>query len=87
MWCWLKIAAQVGLSALVHCYDELAMHQTAVCFIVYSDLHHGNVLVLLNKNAGLELGLLGCIRGAQYLKSSKHCLCLASNLVHFYGLW
>jgi hypothetical protein len=82
-----KIAAQVGLSVLVHCYAEFAMHQTDVFFLVYSELHHEDVLVLLNKNAGLDFGLMGCILGAQCLKSSKHYLCLASDLVLFFGLW
>jgi hypothetical protein len=43
MWCWLKIAAQVGLGVLAHCYDEFSMHYTAVCFIDYGEMHHGDV--------------------------------------------
>jgi hypothetical protein len=39
------------------CHDELAMHQTAIFLVVYGEVYHGYVAVLLNKNAGLQFGL------------------------------
>jgi len=42
------------------------------------ELHHRDLLVLVNKNAALQFGLVQ--------KSDKHHLCLASNFVCFLGL-
>jgi len=71
---WLKIAAQVGLSATVCSHDVFAMHQTAFVSIVYGTLHDRDALVLLNKKAGLQYGHVECIRNAQYCLNSTWIL-------------
>ena len=40
---WIEWAGALLLSGLVHCQDEFSMHQTAVWFIVYGEMHHGDV--------------------------------------------
>jgi hypothetical protein len=64
---WLKTAAQVWPSALMHYHDEFSMHHTAIFLVIYGNQHHGNVLVFLNKYAGLQFGFARSINGAQHL--------------------
>jgi len=47
------------------------MHLAAIFFVVYSELHHGDNFVHLNKN-DLQFGLVQHICGAQYLLNSVH---------------
>ena len=54
---WLKTTAQVGLPVAV-LYDEFAMHHTTIFWVIYSELNYREVLLLLNKNAGLQFGLV-----------------------------
>jgi hypothetical protein len=61
-----KIAEQVGPSGPVHCVES-ALHQTVVFLIVYGKLHHGEHLVFIPMNAGLQFGCVECIHGACYL--------------------
>lgn len=49
-----------------------ALPQTAFLLVVYCELHHGGILVLLNKNTGLQFGLVEHIPGAQYMLSEKN---------------
>jgi hypothetical protein len=42
-----------------------AMPQIAIFLVVYCELHHGGILVLLNKNTELQFGLVEHIPGAQ----------------------
>jgi hypothetical protein len=77
---WLKIAAQFGLSAIVCSHDAFAMHQTAFVSIVYGKLHDRDVLVLLNKKAGLQYGHVECIYDAQYCLNSN---CILFNLISY----
>ena len=68
----------------MHCHDEFVMHRTAVFLVIYCILHHGKILMLLNKITGFEH-----IRGAQYIigrRTDNYHLCLASNLVGFHRL-
>jgi hypothetical protein len=51
---WRKATAQVGPIALVHCHDEFAIYQTASILVIYGKLHHGDVIVLLNKYVGVQ---------------------------------
>ena len=51
---WLKATAQIVPIALVHCHDEFAIHQTAIILVIYGKLHHGDIIVLLNKYAGVQ---------------------------------
>jgi len=65
----------------VHCHDEFTVQQTVIFLVMYGKLHHGDILVLLNKIYGLQFGLVECIYGAQHhlldqKKSNKHHLCL-----------
>jgi hypothetical protein len=62
---WQKNAARIKPRALACCCDEFVMHQTSTVLVVCGKLHHGDVVVLVNKNAGLEFGLGDCIHGAQ----------------------
>ena len=59
-----KNSVHFGLSVLVHFCDKFATHHTAIFFLVYGELRHWDVLVLLNKNAGLQFALLKRIRRA-----------------------
>jgi len=72
----LKATAQFGPSVRVCCHDEFVM--TAVPWLTDGELHHRDLLVLVNKNTALRFGIVQ--------KSDKHHLCLASNFVHFRGL-
>jgi hypothetical protein len=38
---------------------------TDIFLVVYGEIHHSDVLVLINKNAGLQFGLAKIIHGAQ----------------------
>jgi hypothetical protein len=67
---WLKIAAQFGPNAPVHCREEFAMQQTAIFVVVYSELHHGDISVLFSKNSGLHFGLMEHIHGAHYFPNT-----------------
>jgi hypothetical protein len=42
------------------------MHQTAIFLIICGEWHHRHILVLINRNAGLQFGLVEHIHGAQY---------------------
>jgi uncharacterized membrane protein YwaF len=57
--------ARVGLSVLVLCHYEYVMQETAIFFAVCGSLYLGGILVLLNKNAGLQFGFVEHIPGAQ----------------------
>jgi len=62
---WPTPATQVGPSAPVHCHDTFAKHQTAIFLgFVYRKLHHGDILLIPNKN-GL-FGLMKYTYSAQY---------------------
>jgi hypothetical protein len=50
---WLEITAQFGPSVMMPCPDEFATHKTAIFLVIYSKLHHRDISVLVNKNAGL----------------------------------
>jgi translation initiation factor IF-2 len=67
MFVWLKATAQVGTIALVHCRDELAIHRTASILVIYGKLHHGDIIVFLNKYAGVQFSFAEHIHDAQYL--------------------
>jgi hypothetical protein len=64
---WLKTTAQVGPIVPGLCYDEVAIHETAIFFVIYGKLRHTVALVLLNKNAGLHFDLLEHTHGAHLL--------------------
>jgi hypothetical protein len=68
---WLKATAQVGPIALVHFRDEFAMHQTASILVIYGKLHHGYIIVLLNKYAGVQFSFAYHIHDAQYLLNGE----------------
>ena len=68
---WLKATAQVGPIALVHCPDEFAVHQTASILVIYAKLHHGDIIVLLNKYASLQFSFADHIPDAQYLLNGE----------------
>jgi len=65
--------------------DVDAMPQTAIFLVVYCELHYGGILVLLNKNNGLQFGLVEHIPGAQYMLGEKNlyalplCCCIELN--------
>jgi len=61
---WLKIAAQVGVSAQACCHEEFATHQTNIFLVINGKLHHDSILILLNKNGGLTFSVL-------YLNTTK----------------
>ena len=71
---WLKIAAQVGLSANVCSHDAFAKHQIVFVSIVYGKQHDRDALVLLNKKTGLKYGHVECIHDAQYHLNSTWIL-------------
>jgi hypothetical protein len=86
---WPTPATQVVPSAQVNCHDTFAMHQTAIFLgFFYNKLHHGDILLIPNKN-----GLFGLTKYTYSApsfftgKSDKHHFCLVLNLVHFLGLW
>lgn len=64
-----------------------AMPQTAIFFVVYCELHYGGILVPLNKNTGLQFGLVE--HSTRWVKKiDMQCLCVAaSNLTFLVGLW
>jgi hypothetical protein len=75
----LKNATQVGPSAPVHYDDEFATHQTGFIPLLSlppRKLCHGDVLVLLNKNAGSQFGHVDCNYGAQYPLNSVQMVIL-----------
>jgi hypothetical protein len=65
---WLKATAQV---ALVHCHDEFAIHQPASILFIYGKLYHGDIIVLLNKYAGVHFSFADHIHGAQYVLNGE----------------
>jgi len=81
---WLKIATQVGRSALVHCCDFPC---TRLPFSWLYKLHHPDILVLLNKLLGYSLAFSIFMVCSIFLieKSDKHQPCLALNLTYFLG--
>jgi hypothetical protein len=68
---WPNTAAQIGPSALVHCRNKLSTHQKANVLVIYSKLNLADILVLLNKNAGLQFGPVEHSHGAQTLLDQK----------------
>jgi len=64
---WLKTTAQVGPFVPGLYYDNVAIHETAIFFVIYGKLHHTVALALLNKNVGLHFDLLECTHGAHLL--------------------
>ena len=89
MWCWLRIAAEVGSSVLVQC-GEFFLHQTAMLLYVWGNVHHMDCLGYVNKNAGYSLALwIVCTMYNTFLikKSDKHHLYLVTDLAFFLGLW
>jgi hypothetical protein len=48
----------------VHCHDEFTLQQAAIFLVIYGKLHHGDILILINKICGLQFGLMECIYGA-----------------------
>jgi len=54
---WLKTTAQVWLCMAMR-YDEFAMHHTTIFWVIYSELNCREFLLLLNKNHGLQFGLV-----------------------------
>jgi hypothetical protein len=71
MSCLVKTPAQIGPSAQVCCHDEFATHQTTIFLVTDGKVHNEDVLILLNKNSGLQLHLVECIHAAQYLLDQK----------------
>jgi len=63
------------------------MHQTAIFLVVYSKLHHADILVLLNKPLVYSLAFSTFMVQNTFLieKSDKHHPCLALNLAYFLG--
>jgi len=51
----------------VHCHDEFAIHQTSIILVIYGKLHHGDIIVILNKYAGVQFTFADLIHDAQYL--------------------
>jgi len=64
---WLKIAAQVGVSAQECCHDEFAKYQTNIFLVIYGKLHYDGIFILLNNNGGLKFHLVECIQTVKYL--------------------
>jgi hypothetical protein len=62
-----------------------AVPQTAIFLLVYCELYYGGILVLLNKNTGLQFVLVEHIPGAQYMLGEKKkyalpfCCCIELN--------
>jgi hypothetical protein len=85
---WIKISAQVGLSTKACCHYKFATHQTTIFLVIYGKLYHGGVLILLNKNAGLQFHLAECIPPAQYLHGQKEITFVLHQTWHaFLGRW
>lgn len=57
------------------------MPQSGIFLVVYCELHYGGILVLLNKNAGLQFGHVEHIPGAQYMLGEKY-ICIVFVLLH-----
>jgi hypothetical protein len=57
------------------------MHQAAIFLVNYSELHHGDIVVHLNKNADLQFGLVQHIYDAQDLLNSVCILFGRHNVV------
>jgi len=68
---WLKATAQVGPIALVHCYDEFAIYQTPSILVIYGKLHHGDIIVLLNKYVVVQFSFADHIHDAEYLRNGE----------------
>jgi hypothetical protein len=66
MCCWLKIVANVVGSGVPVCCGEFSMHQTAIFVTIYDKVHDESFFVLVNKNVCLQMGLVDCIRGAEF---------------------
>ena len=64
---WPTLAAQVGPIALVCC--DLPSNRP-IFLGLYDELHHAEVSVILNKNAGSQFGLVHRIDGARHLRNS-----------------
>jgi hypothetical protein len=68
---WLKATAQVGPIALVHCHDEFAIYQTASILVIYGKLHHGDIIVLLNKYVVVHFSFVDHIHDVEYLLNGE----------------
>jgi hypothetical protein len=73
----LKTVTQVGPSVLVCSHDEYAM-TVQFPWLANGELHHRDLVVLVNKNAALQFDLVQ--------KCDKYHHFLASNFVYFLGL-
>lgn len=58
------------------------MPQTAIFLVVFCELHHGGILVLLNESIGLQFGLVEHIPGAHYMLGEKKLICIVFLLLH-----
>jgi hypothetical protein len=67
----LKIAAEVGSNVPVHCHDEFASYQIVIFLVICGKLHHRDIIALINKNGGLQCGLVAHNHGAQFLVDKK----------------
>jgi hypothetical protein len=61
-------------------------HRLPFFLVVFCELHHRGILVLLNESTGLQFGLVEHIPGAQYMLGEKNwytlsmCCCIKSNI-------
>lgn len=51
---------------LIHCRDEVSMHQTVIFMVVYGELHNIDILVIIIKMLVYSL-IVEHINGAKYL--------------------